>query len=902
MQILSVRLENVKSYDTATVTFAPGVNAIVGHNGAGKSTIVEAIGFVLFDALEYRQEDFVRAGSKSALAAVAFLSDLDERRYEAVRRIGSSTTYAINDPELDTRIAEGKADVQRWLRQHLRLEPGTNLSELFRDAVGVPQGTLTASFLLNAGNRKKVFDALLQVEDYQRASDRLLTSVNLLKGRKQEVNIDIASMTARLERLPALREAVATRKSQLKQIHDQLAAATTELATVQTTHRQLDEARDRLAEVERTVSQTRERRQGLTSRRITAEQAVADAKEATATVHLHMDGFLRYEEAQATQTELDAQVRTRQRLEAQRNAAQNALAGSEADIRHWEQELTAIAEAAATVESLRPALADQEETERALTAAQLQQAQLDTARRARQQQQDAVQRLTRGLSDLEAQVAKAVVVQTDQAAVEQEITHSQTAVDARRAEMQEFESRAKVVKEQIDRLEDIKTAVCPVCEQPLTPQHRDELLTRNAETLTELRAQYRTARGQVTDFEGQLKAHQARAKQLQRDLLKLARPDEAEKARAELQRAQQALVEATAQVTQLAGAADQVAALQAKLAELGDPRSRSRVASVRAEQAATVKAKLADLRRHVADGRRTLAELAGQLAAFDDLDARVDAVAATLKEHRAAYQAVIEHRRQADALATRAAELAELVQAEAAVLAELEAAEQLRQAAAAKFDADAYAAATVREQELRQLVGSLRAQQTMLDESQQREQQEIATLQELATTLGRLQGRLAELDAEEEALDAIRTFLRRAGPYITQALTRQISEGARQIFSDLMQDYSRHLAWNDDYGITLEVDGHQRQFSQLSGGEQMSAALAVRLALLREMSGIDVAFFDEPTTNLDETRREALARQILQIRGFQQLFVISHDDTFEQATQNLVRVERLNGVSHVSYG
>ena len=117
-----------------------------------------------------------------------------------------------------------------------------------------------------------------------------------------------------------------------------------------------------------------------------------------------------------------------------------------------------------------------------------------------------------------------------------------------------------------------------------------------------------------------------------------------------------------------------------------------------------------------------------------------------------------------------------------------------------------------------------------------------------------------------------------------------------------MQDYSRRLIWNKDYGITLEVSGHERSFQQLSGGEQMSAALSVRLALLREMSSIDIAFFDEPTANLDEARREALARQIFQVRGFSQLFVISHDDTFEQATQNLVRVERINGVSVVGYG
>ena len=49
---------------------------------------------------------------------------------------------------------------------------------------------------------------------------------------------------------------------------------------------------------------------------------------------------------------------------------------------------------------------------------------------------------------------------------------------------------------------------------------------------------------------------------------------------------------------------------------------------------------------------------------------------------------------------------------------------------------------------------------------------------------------------------------------------------------------------------------------------------------------------DEPTANLDDVRRQALAQQIMNVKGFRQLFVISHDDTFEQATQNLVRVKR----------
>ncbi|MBK8045812.1 MAG: hypothetical protein IPK16_00940 [Anaerolineales bacterium] len=131
-------------------------------------------------------------------------------------------------------------------------------------------------------------------------------------------------------------------------------------------------------------------------------------------------------------------------------------------------------------------------------------------------------------------------------------------------------------------------------------------------------------------------------------------------------------------------------------------------------------------------------------------------------------------------------------------------------------------------------------------------------------------------------------------------MIRQISADAARIFGELMQDFSRVLRWNEDYGLTLEVDSSTRQFAQLSGGEQMSAALAVRLALVRAMSTIDIAFFDEPTAHLDGDRREALAQQIMKVRGFRQLFVISHDDTFEQATQNLIRVTRDGGGSNVS--
>src|SRR5215213_7455873 len=108
------------------------------------------------------------------------------------------------------------------------------------------------------------------------------------------------------------------------------------------------------------------------------------------------------------------------------------------------------------------------------------------------------------------------------------------------------------------------------------------------------------------------------------------------------------------------------------------------------------------------------------------------------------------------------------------------------------------------------------------------------------------------------------------------------------MYREITGNAERTLKWTEDYGIVLEENGYDRPFVNLSGGEQMAAALSVRLALLMQLSDIRVAFFDEPTTNMDSERRERLAEQIgritkKQISGkqiFDQLCVISHDDTF----------------------
>jgi exonuclease SbcC len=193
MRIAQVDLENVKSYARESVTFTPGTNAICGHNGAGKSTLLEAIGFTLFDALSTTQDQFVREGEKTATVTVHVVGD-DGRLFHVVRKCGSYSRYYVYDPEIDQKLTEGKADTMDWLHQFTGVERGGDLSALFEDAVGVPQGLLTADFLETPSRRKDVFNPLLRVDEYEEVWEALRAPARRLEEDINEAERHIAGL------------------------------------------------------------------------------------------------------------------------------------------------------------------------------------------------------------------------------------------------------------------------------------------------------------------------------------------------------------------------------------------------------------------------------------------------------------------------------------------------------------------------------------------------------------------------------------------------------------------------------------------------------------------------------------------------------------------------------------
>jgi exonuclease SbcC len=155
MHITKIELEDIKSHKAAAFEFERGTTAITGANGAGKTTIIEAVAWTLFDLLDYKKDDFVRRGAKKGTVNVTFESSLDERQYRVYRGHGKRLLRLRPATENAHRRQKGRS-CQIFVAA-FRRRSRNDLEALFRRAIGVPQGTFTAIFLETCRRAKKGF-------------------------------------------------------------------------------------------------------------------------------------------------------------------------------------------------------------------------------------------------------------------------------------------------------------------------------------------------------------------------------------------------------------------------------------------------------------------------------------------------------------------------------------------------------------------------------------------------------------------------------------------------------------------------------------------------------------------------------------------------------------------------
>ncbi|AFY62327.1 SMC family ATPase [Synechococcus sp. PCC 6312] len=911
MEITSVVLKNFKIHQDQRFEFRPGINAICGENGAGKTSIIEAVAWVLFDYSSYNKADLIRNGTKSAQAWVNFISSYDERPY----RIQRCTTkgYEIYDPQLQQNLGlKNREDIARWLRQQLGITGDLALSNLFSEMIGIPQGTFTADFLKNPEGRKKVFDPILRVDDYKNAYQKALDLEKYSQAQLQRSQQQLALYEQQLADWDSLKQQAQALQEITTAQEQQLTQLTQHRQSLESQAQQLQTQATRL----RTLTQDYQYLQlELANIQTQLQQQNGQVTAAEAAQHLckkHLPAYQACLELSATLQTLEQQLQDRPQLEQQAHQIQAQQQQATIQLSQLELQLSQLTAAQTQIAVLEPLLPQQQTLEANLQAIQLELTTLQQAEADYQELSATQAKIQNTLATLDQEITalealRVIVTRLPELeAHSQQLNQHQQERKLSQTVLNQLTTLATFAQTQRVELEELNTTA-----QAYLQAWPDSLLGKSIveQALSQGLSQFQDLDHQLQELTGGFRAQSDSASvedalaQIQAQL-HTARQAQLQLATLPGKQEQQCHYQA-----QLAALDNQLRKIQARLAQLPDLESQAQVLREELDGLGNPRAQIKHLQQSlgakpqleqayeqqqamIADFQDQSNKLATALNRLNQLEQQRQTYQQQYQLHQPGSQIYLQHLNLAQQVTVLQSQL-EDIQSQQTQLSEKAAVlnQELTQAQAT-YDPTELDRITREinqaESQINQLLGSLPLQQTQLTQLQ-------TELAARSAIYDRWQEQQTESDRQiqiDQFIQTSRQIFNQSGPRITQYYMSSIVQVADQLFRELLNRPDVALAWTEDYEIRVQEEGHWRGFKSLSGGEQMCGALAIRLALLKVLVEIDIAFFDEPTTNMDTQRRSQLATALGNLRSFHQLFVISHDDAFEQMTENIIRVSR----------
>jgi len=340
--------------------------------------------------------------------------------------------------------------------------------------------------------------------------------------------------------------------------------------------------------------------------------------------------------------------------------------------------------------------------------------------------------------------------------------------------------------------------------------------------------------------------------------------------------------------------------LEAERDDLEEAYDEYQTAEFRIKEHADAPEELEAKRAELDEERAELEEIKDELADFEGLDDEIADLKETMDETESAYQTYLQHEQQASQVEDRRATVEELKDELEDLKTEFEETEAELEETQASFDDERFETLDTEIDDLKEeLAGdrrSLEHKQDALEETRE----EIEALEaKLAERQENVQ-QLKELKADQQFATWVRENVREAGPKMREIITDRIGARANELFRTIRGVSAETLEWTSDYEIVVHDADVRKSFTTLSGGEKMAAALAVRLAILEQLASVGLAFLDEPTANLDREKKRNLVTQLKQLDSFEQLTVISHDQTFDSMTDYTITVEKDQQSSEVT--
>lgn len=149
--IESIRLQNFVSHQSTEINLNRGVNVFVGRNGAGKSSVVDAITYALFgEQTRGNMRNIVRRGSNGGFVSLTF--EVGGKSYIVERRFNANGS--LESAILRT-ISEGK---ERPVIYGERKQYGESVSQKISEILGLGYEELCVASIIRQGEIQAIVD------------------------------------------------------------------------------------------------------------------------------------------------------------------------------------------------------------------------------------------------------------------------------------------------------------------------------------------------------------------------------------------------------------------------------------------------------------------------------------------------------------------------------------------------------------------------------------------------------------------------------------------------------------------------------------------------------------------------------------------------------------------------
>ena len=885
--IVEVELVNVKSYSKQTLKFTKGVNAILGDNGAGKTTILEAIGFVLFDTLPYKISDFLRRGEKKGEVRVKVLSPKDERVYEVVRKFSENGTieYYIHDPE-SIRVAEGALEVSNWIKEHFGIEISTKT--IFENAIGVSQGKIISQFLESASVRDRIFSPILGIESYKKAFEKSREYEKYLEEKIAKIDKELAIKRKEVEQKEKIREKIKGLESEKVKYKNELRDIVAKIDPVNKKISKLDSILNEINNLQIKHREIETKLSGVEEQLRDSLEEVEKLKEIEKDIPVLRRGYETYIKAETEFNALNKELSEIDESLKEIGEKGLYLAKLETEIGNLKRRLEEIKRSEKKLKEILPLAEKEEKIQEELRN-------VESAEKVLDEIKDQINKLKEEIR-VKVEAYKAMLSKVEKIRkLSEKLEKIPKDIEKRRDKAIEAISKLRAELEfQKSNYENVKDCICPI-------------LKERCDRLLDVK----------TDLENKIKNNILKIEKYEKNLKKINSLVDVKK------KAEVTLNELKGEIKQIKELKEEIELKKSLLSELAD-RKRGVEEVVSKKESLILELKKVEgfarkkvaLESEIKDKKVVIQELKEKIAEYEAIKETLkskDVLENKRKEIRSKIKKLGEVKDLNKKHYERYLEVKETVKRKREILNNVEKLRKLKETLIQdkneiemklnslkdKYDESTHLKLKEEYQKLISKKGELEGRIRMIKASIHELSVELSEISEIERKVLKLDREMKRLEKKYKFIKDLREIFKKAIPEITKAYVNAISIEANRIFCEIMNDYNWEIRWHEDFGIRAKYLGREIDFMQMSGGEQMCAALAIRLALLKVLANVGIAFFDEPTQNMDEQRRRNLAVQLSRVDGFEQIFVISHDDTFEEMVENAIKIKKENGTSLV---